>query len=336
MRKVVDLFANCEDAATGKQLFTPKTWRVFRSTIEHIRKGCVSDHPDLNYYFLSKVTKDGRRVYHSIRGTSQLEGYHHHLRELVAQAGHSPRMLVALLRGFNYRWNNDMAVDNGDRPSIYRGWYDHWLIEEIQEKTTSWFDEPAHPSWISTKDFMPTLEQFYLPKSAPLTGTLLNTDDDDNELAESDDHVLWRQTPPPALRWLSDVEGHLIPTTRVSTPQEKWLFQENYRRFMSRSASQNAHGAMDYASFAEWWNGRVEAYERDRNFCSGTFRKNAGLLKRHFNERMRGASRDAEPCEQRFETPSEESSRVVHTPVVCRLPLGVDMTTNAAISSAAT
>jgi len=121
LRKVVDLYANCIDAATGKQLFTDKTWRVFRSTIKHIRKGCLSDHPDLNYYFLSRVTKDGRRVYYTIRGTSQLEGYHFHLRSLVAQASHSPRLLVSLLRGFNYRWNRDIACDNGDLPLIHRG-----------------------------------------------------------------------------------------------------------------------------------------------------------------------------------------------------------------------
>jgi len=44
------------------------------SLLKHVRKGCLSDCPDINYYFATHVTKDGRRGYQTIRGTSQLEG----------------------------------------------------------------------------------------------------------------------------------------------------------------------------------------------------------------------------------------------------------------------
>ena len=163
LRRVVETFARVEDAKTGLQLFTPKTWDAFKSTIVHIRKGCVSDHPaDVNYHYQIGITTEGYPKYRCIRGTSPIEGYHHHLRMLVAQSCISPRLLISLLRCFNYRWNNDMAADNGDLPPFYRGGYCHWLVEEVQEATMNWGDEAAHPDWISTKDFAPTDEVFYL------------------------------------------------------------------------------------------------------------------------------------------------------------------------------
>ena len=76
----------------------------------------------MNYYYMIGVTKDSLPIYRCIRGTSPLEGYHHHLRMLIAQSVMSPKLLVSLLRTFNYRQNSDMAVDNGDLPAFHRGW----------------------------------------------------------------------------------------------------------------------------------------------------------------------------------------------------------------------
>ena len=103
IREVVQLFAACEDAKTGKQLFTPKTWKVFTNIITHVRKGCLSDMPGYNYYYVVGVTKEGYPIYKCVRGTSPLEGYHHHLRMLVEQCCMSPRLLISLLRCFNYQ-----------------------------------------------------------------------------------------------------------------------------------------------------------------------------------------------------------------------------------------
>ena len=120
--QAVKLFANVEDATTTQQLFTPKTWRVYKASLLHIRKGCLSDRLDINYYYTVGTTKDGYDIIRCNRGTSPLEGYHHHLRLIVAQSCLSPKLLVSLLRSFNYRWNLNMAVDNGNLPEFYRDW----------------------------------------------------------------------------------------------------------------------------------------------------------------------------------------------------------------------
>ena len=38
----------------------------------------------------------------------------------------------------------------------YAGWYTHWFVEQTQEITAKWYDEPVHKGWISTRDSEPT------------------------------------------------------------------------------------------------------------------------------------------------------------------------------------
>jgi hypothetical protein len=42
--------------------------------------------------------------YVAVRGTSQLEGYHHHLADLLTGANYSAYLAGALITYFNFRW----------------------------------------------------------------------------------------------------------------------------------------------------------------------------------------------------------------------------------------
>ena len=53
------------------------------------------------------------------------------------------------------------------------------------------------------------------------------------------------------------------------------------------TSSANAHEAINYDSFASWWNGVVSENETTRNFQSGIFRKTAALLKQYGTERKK-------------------------------------------------
>ena len=119
LRDLADTFATVPDAKTEAQLFTPKTWSVFTETIAHVRKGCLSDRADMNYYYTTGTTAEGFPIYKFTRGTSALEGYHHHLRMLFAQGCNSPRLAISLLRCFNYRWNIERRFDDEDLPKFY-------------------------------------------------------------------------------------------------------------------------------------------------------------------------------------------------------------------------
>ena len=81
---------------------------------------------------------------------------------LFAQGCNSPRLAISLLWCFNYRWNIERSFDNEDLPKFYRGWCSQWNVEEVQDATEDWYDEPVHGDWISTKEFVSTGEKCYL------------------------------------------------------------------------------------------------------------------------------------------------------------------------------
>lgn len=221
---VVDTYANVPNGKTEAELFTPKTWIVFKETTGHIRKGCLSDRPDLDCYYITGVMKDGFPIYKCTRGTSALEGYHRHLRALVAQGRISPRLLIASLRSFNYRWNVERSVDNEDLPSFYSGWYSHWNVESSQGATINWYDGPVHPVWISTKEFVSSGEQFYLISNERDGDAIDGSESDADDLENTLEHRTWAAMLPPSLQWLARQEGAKIPTARFASPQEQGLF----------------------------------------------------------------------------------------------------------------
>ena len=241
----------------------------------------------MNYYYTTGVTKDGFPIYKCIRGTSALEGYHRHLRALVAQGCISPRLLIALLRCFNYRWNVERSVDNEDLPPFYSGWYSHWNVESSQDATANWFDEPVHSDWISTKEFVSSGEKFYLISNGHDGDANDGAESDEDDLENTLEHQTWTAMLPPSLQWLARQEGVKIPTTRFATPQERDLFKDNYRRFRSSSKSQDSHDQWDFAAMAVWWDAYVDELEKKRGFSSGIFRKTEAILRSFYKERLR-------------------------------------------------
>ena len=112
-------------------------------------------------------------------------------------------------------------------------------------------------------------------------------DDADDKAAEDDleeagDVFMWRASMPPSLQWLASEERVLIPTTRVSTKEERALFKDNFLRFPAprgATASADDRDGIDFNAFTLWWNYEVDAKEKGRDFTSGLFRKTAALLR---------------------------------------------------------
>jgi len=91
----------------------------------------------------------------------------------------------------------------------------------------NWGDEAAHPDWISTKDFAPTDEVFYLIANQSSLGPIDDDGEEDGDIEKAEDFVFWHASLQPSWRWLANEERVLIPTTRVSTEQERELFRTN-------------------------------------------------------------------------------------------------------------
>jgi hypothetical protein len=69
------------------------------NVVRHIKLGCVSDMPGVNYYYYL-TTKSGKKKVMCIRGTSQLEGFHAHLLHIIPGFHMSPCLVTCLLTFF--------------------------------------------------------------------------------------------------------------------------------------------------------------------------------------------------------------------------------------------
>lgn len=153
MDKFEALYPNIRDAATGKPLFNEEAWKRWRALKEHVARGCLSD-PDpsyVNLYYTIGTRKNGLPIYACSRGTSQLEGYHQKLRDIIAAWICSPRMAESILKEFNFRWNLAMAVKYCHLPKDCSGFYEQILIEQIQDITQGWYPSPLFKDWRSTR-----------------------------------------------------------------------------------------------------------------------------------------------------------------------------------------
>jgi hypothetical protein len=88
-----------KQANSGKdaKLWTPNAEEAWIRVLADIRDGYLSDHPDINYYY----TREGKQM--CLRGTSALEGYHHHLRSWFGAHFMAPLQLVYYASERNYR-----------------------------------------------------------------------------------------------------------------------------------------------------------------------------------------------------------------------------------------
>jgi hypothetical protein len=120
-RVVALLCANARDAKTDDLFFSRETWKAYYDFIVHIKKGCVSNKPCLNYYYY--LSTDGEKcTLYCIQGTLKLEGFHKHLCQSLPAMHSSPLLAICLLLAvFVHEWNHDQAVQRGLIPEEFEG-----------------------------------------------------------------------------------------------------------------------------------------------------------------------------------------------------------------------
>jgi hypothetical protein len=161
--RVCDFYNGIKDAATGQPLFSEATWKEVNSLRIHISKGCLSDVPGIPFYFRDGETSDGLPKYRCVRGTNVNEGYHKHLRKLLHHHAGSPQLLHYLLLEFNYRWNIRMGIYYRGLSEEVGGFYDQFMLEEVNTLVDGICDTRPYMSWEGALDFEDTTEYFGLP-----------------------------------------------------------------------------------------------------------------------------------------------------------------------------
>ena len=275
---VVVLFANVKDAKTGEKFFEKDAWEAYKSLLKHVRKGCLSDHPDINLY--SKV--DGKLK--CARSTSNLEGYHSHVKRIIGQYASTSELCISILRQFNYRWNMDRFQDRSMHSPCYKNFYKQYLLEEIQMMTTDLFEQPIIPDHESSGDVIGTDRyEFYLSKDRADDQFCSNANNDKDY---DDDHL-------PQVRAVSCFFESKIFDDNLSK------FQTDGKVLTATEDHRSKHDGYNWSAFAEWWLEEVRQRlkkaleEGERLFDEDDeaihvdaapimYRKTAALLKDHF------------------------------------------------------
>ena len=96
VKKVVASCANTQEDKTDDFFFSRETWKACFDFIGHVKKGCVSVKPGFNCCCCSAA--DGEKsALCCIQGTSKLEGFHEHSRQILPATRSSPLLALCLL-----------------------------------------------------------------------------------------------------------------------------------------------------------------------------------------------------------------------------------------------
>jgi len=295
-----------KDGKTDKPLFGPKAWNLYKSTLLHIRKGCLSDIPGLSYYVQVDEDSHGIPIFRCLRGTNALEGFHQKVRQIIRGFNISPRFVVALMSEFMHRWNHDCDIRILGLPRRYNHYYDGWEMEDDIEATWDWAElaEPPHPEVECTKDFAPTGEEFGLLATVNARNGM-NSNDLDEEIEKIVDAIKdgsWEQGDKSddldlsslqlheltaSAAWVAEKFGRKRGIKGVKTEAEKNFFQNNWTSFqtgtadMDQTVEADNYSIVQWGQFARFWNSLLkEEDDGNRPHTDMTYKTAPMLMER--------------------------------------------------------
>ena len=305
-KALVEVYAKQLDPKTNEPLFRRKTWAVYKTSLVHIKNGCVSDAPGVTYYIEIGVDSTGMPLFKCIRGTSALEGFHQKIRQLLRGFNFSPRLAIAILHDYIYRWNIGLAVSARGLPGKYGGWYSHHFIEELQDVSLSWNLSPSlHSEWTSSKLFKPLGEEmgFINAPAAPPGGMAeghIDGDEDDPNLVDPDGDearlgegvaVLPVAAMPASSRDYARMSGASRPLKAIEAKSDDAkYYMKNYLQYHVASGGKKAadtYGCIDFNTFAHDWNEEIRLQDAGKKPKTDIFMKNAYLLKKYWEDKKR-------------------------------------------------
>ena len=232
LRHVYETFGPMTDGQGGAPLFNKRAWRKARLVLEEIRLGFVSDPPGMNFYYHMLDEQDNHKydklnlpLYVCTRGTNHLENYHKHIVSTFGRTVCGIEMADCLLMNHTLRFNQRASCRRrAGWPRI--GHYNTWLIDDLQRLVRLNHNALLYESWSNTSEFVNTDERFGV---IPLTNKAY-----DEKLKA---HVLKKKMKidlspdlSPDLEHVAKISGVPIPYLSVTSPSEKKLFSELYRK----------------------------------------------------------------------------------------------------------
>ena len=132
---------------------------AFLNCLRHVRVGCLSDIPELPYYFLLGQDRNGLNLYHCKRGTSKVESVHQRLKEKLRHWNYGIDFIDIVLSVLRHRHN--VRASQRHRlgfPNI--GHYRFDLLDQIQCLAKKVGVNDKYIWWKSIKNFETSSERF--------------------------------------------------------------------------------------------------------------------------------------------------------------------------------
>ena len=125
-------FRNMDDPETGKPFFSAGHEKICRHELTYVAKGEVSDHPTIEVYALARTLGTGCELFHCLRTSSALEGYHQHFHDAIAKAAKAAGLhwTEACTNEFDFRWTVRALRRRGFLPSWMRH-YNTALVDSL-------------------------------------------------------------------------------------------------------------------------------------------------------------------------------------------------------------
>jgi hypothetical protein len=103
VQHVIDVFRDI-----APDMFSDKLNDALQASMQHIKRGCASDHPDVQLYHHRPGSSQAQfNRLRSDRGSSRQENLHRHLNKTVGGRVGSPELISDILVNATFRWNID-------------------------------------------------------------------------------------------------------------------------------------------------------------------------------------------------------------------------------------
>ena len=188
--------------------------KVCDNVLEMIDSGKLSDPEGVRLCHPKGVGKDGMPRWRCVRGTSDMEGTHHHMEGLFEGSNVSPRLGIVAMRDFCHRHTLEAEQRAGLVPKF--GHFLTWMEVMIQRITIEMHGEPEHKGW-ELPENLPIEQENNLFIQAP-EHRLCNIDEVAQRLG-SGAFKLTRNE-----EFLAKEMSLLVPPLPVRTAAEKKLF----------------------------------------------------------------------------------------------------------------
>ena len=210
---VYTCFAGMHDPENvGRKFFVANHRKLFLKQCKYIQRGVLSDPPGMNMHVVVRKLTTGFLLYRSLASTSQLEGMHAFMNEVVDRRGRhaSLRYKVAMLSARDWAWNAKALAKCGAVPTVHHRdlWERDALYDLVSGTPLAALDIPCLDGWTRLDTSVPPL----IPRNIIFAGKETLEGARDPRLQRSEPRPRQRHSATSTTEWLELITASPFPS----------------------------------------------------------------------------------------------------------------------------